>query len=848
MRGTTNPAPSPRNLLVCTTVALAFVAAGCRSSSTAGAQRLPAPAPQVTAASAGRLIWPRKLEPGDTIAFVAPAGELDRERMALARTRLEARGYRVIARDDLFAREGYLAGSDERRAEELMDAFRDPRVAAIFPGTGGYGTMRILDRLDYTYIRSHPKVLIGFSDITGLHAALNRRAGLVTFHSPSPMWGLGSPQGLEPLAERWFFRAIERGGEEPWSLDAAGIAAATNPSPSGNGEDAGPPTVPLTAWGRGTARGRLVGGNLSLVSALEGTPYAIDTRDAILLLEDVREAPYRIDRMLRQLKLAGKLGQLRGAVLGQFTRSLDREDAPRDQDPRYTIDGVLRQYFGDAGIPVLVSFPIGHVRQNLTLPLGGLVEIDADRVSLTVLDGEGGDWLPGAAAPSPPLAWRETTITVRPGLRLSELAAGGATATPRFQVIIGEHDDQADADAALARLEAAGYSGRVGYGTSRPGAYAIQLPDFASRAAADAALTALRTAGFAGHVVEVGQDLTSPGGPWSARLLEVDPRLFRVEVEHAADAAIGVETTVSLAQRRRAVAAINGGYYVTKGLLKGDSTGLLKIDGRLLSEPDRGRAAVGFVDREGAVRPIFGRLVLDAAARLADGTSLPLDGLNRARGAGEAVAYTPEFHRTTLTDQAGLEVVVADGRIVERQAGRGGAPIPAAGWVLSLGAERALLDGERLRVGEPIELTLHLCPFSPQEEDCAAVDAAWAEALDALAAGPLLLGGGVPVEDAASEAFSRVFALARHPRTALGVRADGTLLLLTVDGRHPERSVGMSLGELTALLRELGAVEAINLDGGGSTTMVVEGRTVNRPSDPGGERENADALLVFPRD
>jgi muramoyltetrapeptide carboxypeptidase len=837
-----------RRLLACAVVALSAVGLGCRSTPSAAPEVRPASESQTATVGAGRMVWPRRLAPGDTIAFVAPAGELDRERMALARSRLEARGYTVVQRDDLFAAEGYLAGSDERRTEELMDAFRDPRVAAIFPGTGGYGTMRILDRLDYAFIRAHPKMVIGFSDITALHAALNRHAGLVTIHSPNPMWGLGSPDGLAPLAEKCFFRAIE-GGAEPWVIDAAAVAGAVGAPREGNGEEAGPPPLaPLTAWGRGRARGRLVGGNLSLVAALEGTPYAIDTRDAILLIEDTREAPYRVDRMLRQLQLAGKLAQLQGAVIGQFTRNYDREDDQRRDDPRYTVDGVLRQYFGDAGIPVLVSFPIGHVRDNLTLPLGALVEIDADRVALTVLEEPAGAWLPGTLTPPPPPEWRQTSTVVLPGLTLVKLSAGSPASAPRHQVIAGEHDDQTEADATLARLEKAGIPGRVGYGTTRHGAYTIQLPDFASREAAEAALADLRAAGLGGRVVEAAQDVTNPSGPWSARLLEVDPRAFRVEVEHAADAAIGVETTRSLAGRRGALAAVNGGYYVTKGLLKGDSTGLLKIDGRLLSEPDRGRAAVGFVEREGAVRPIFGRLALEGAVRLGDGAIVTIDGINRARGADEAVVYTPQFHRTTLADLAGLEAVIAGDRIVEHRAGHGGAPIPADGWVLSLGAERALADVERLRVGETAELVLRLCPFQPEEVDCAETDALWRGAGDAIAGGPLLLRGGEALGEVAGEAFSRVFALARHPRTALGVRADGTLLFLTVDGRQPDHSVGMSLPELTALLRELGAVDAINLDGGGSTTMVVEGRTVNRPSDPGGERENGDALLLFPRE
>lgn len=310
--------------------------------------------------------------------FVAPAGDLDRERMLLAKQRLEARGYRVVMRDDLFAKEGYLAGSDERRAAELMQAFLDPEVRAIFPGTGGYGTMRILDRLDYEAIRAHPKLVIGFSDLTALHAALNRRAGLVTFHSPNPMWGLGSPENLTPFSERWFFRAIEE------QVDGSGAAYTIEiPPPSDPPAETDVPQ-PL-ALGHGKARGRLTGGNLSLLSALEGTPYAIDTGDAILLIEDTREAPYRVDRMLRQLQLAGKLATLRGAVLGQFTRNYDREDETRTPDPRYTVDGVLRQYFEHAGIPVLMNFPLGHYPHNATLPLGGEVEIDADAGTLRVL-------------------------------------------------------------------------------------------------------------------------------------------------------------------------------------------------------------------------------------------------------------------------------------------------------------------------------------------------------------------------------------------------------------------------------------------------------------------------------
>jgi muramoyltetrapeptide carboxypeptidase len=339
--------------------------------SLAGCQSAPPPAPRTLAELEGQtMIQPPRLEPGDTIMFVAPAGDLDEERMLRAKERLETLGYEVRMRRDLFAADGYLAGPDKRRAKELMQAFLDPEVDAIFPGTGGYGTMRIFDRLDFEKIRAHPKIVIGFSDITALHLALNRQAGLVSFHTPNPMWGLGSEEGMTSFTEESFWKALLADD----GLQRNGYILEIPPDAP----------QPIT-MGKGKAVGRLAGGNLSMISALEGTPYAVDTRDAILLIEDVREAPYRIDRMLRQLQLAGKLQTLRGAVLGQFTRNYDREEDQMTEDPRFTVDGVLRQYFEPLEIPVLANFPVGHHPYNASLPLGAEVEVDADRGVLRIL-------------------------------------------------------------------------------------------------------------------------------------------------------------------------------------------------------------------------------------------------------------------------------------------------------------------------------------------------------------------------------------------------------------------------------------------------------------------------------
>lgn len=323
------------------------------------------------------MIYPRRLQPGDTVIFVCPAGNTKREDVALAKQRLEDRGYKVKMRDDLFAVEGYLAGTDERRAAELMQAFTDDEVDAILCCRGGYGCMRILDRLDYDVIRRHPKPVLGYSDITALHAALNRRAGLVSFHGPGPSSGLGTKEGPTEFTAHSLVQAMEvpaANADDPAAASRRGGYAIDVPES----------VAKVASYGAGRAKGRLVGGNLSLISALEGTPYAIDCRDAILLIEDVNEAPYRIDRMLVQLKLAGKLDQIRGAVLGQFTTEFVREDKLTD-DVRFDTNGVLAQYFENAGIPVLVNYPIGHHRQNATVPLGAEVEIDADQRTLRVL-------------------------------------------------------------------------------------------------------------------------------------------------------------------------------------------------------------------------------------------------------------------------------------------------------------------------------------------------------------------------------------------------------------------------------------------------------------------------------
>lgn len=308
---------------------------------------------------------PAGLQPGDTIMFVAPSGDLEQKRIELAAQRLEELGFKVIVPDDLFSRWGYLAGSDERRAEELMKAFTDPEVDAVFPGTGGYGVMRILDRLDYDAIRANPKIVIGFSDITALHMALAKKCNLVTFHSPNPQYGLGSDDGFRDYNAKYFWRCLMADKNN-------GEAGFTYETPKG---------APLRVFAPGVAEGPLCGGNLSLVASLTGTEYELDTAGRVLFLEDVNEAPYRVDRMLRQLKLSGQLDQPAAVLLGQFSGC-----EADGKGTSLSLAEVFLDYFADAPYPVVYNFPAGHVKNHVTLPFGVRVEVDADHRRVSVLE------------------------------------------------------------------------------------------------------------------------------------------------------------------------------------------------------------------------------------------------------------------------------------------------------------------------------------------------------------------------------------------------------------------------------------------------------------------------------
>jgi muramoyltetrapeptide carboxypeptidase len=300
-------------------------------------------------------IHPRALRPGDAIGIIAPAGPIEtREVFDRGLATLNRMGFRIRFDDRIFQSLRYLAGSDDARAEELHRLFEAPDVRAILSLRGGFGCSRLVPLLDEKRLRPHCKLFMGFSDITTLHLFFRRRFGWVTLHGPmaaSPALG-----DIGPAEEKHLFSLL---------TDPGYLPRMSFPQ--------------LEAWAPGIAEGKLVGGCLSLIEASIGTPYEIRTEGKILFLEDFGEPPYRIDRMLTHLHLAGKLDSVAGLLMGTF-----HECQPERGD--YTVEEILREHLEKLGVPVLANFPAGHGPENWTLPLGVEVRLDADARELESLE------------------------------------------------------------------------------------------------------------------------------------------------------------------------------------------------------------------------------------------------------------------------------------------------------------------------------------------------------------------------------------------------------------------------------------------------------------------------------
>ena len=294
---------------------------------------------------------PPPLSAGARVALVAPAGPLRGEQeLQAAIAHATSLGWDPVVAPHALSRYGYLAGTDSERAHDLNAAWRDGGIDGIWCLRGGYGAMRILDALDYDVMRRNPRPLLGYSDITALHCAVNVRCGVVTYHGPT------ARGALTEFSRDSLVRAIVK------QVDSCGSA----------------PSARTLRGGR--TAGRLVGGNLALLAALAGTPYAPDYTDAILVVEDVGEANYRIDRMLQQLRLSGALDRMAGIAFGQFTDSTD----PLDAELR-PLDDVLREIADAARAPAVAGIPLGHISDQWTIPLGARAELDADAHMLHVL-------------------------------------------------------------------------------------------------------------------------------------------------------------------------------------------------------------------------------------------------------------------------------------------------------------------------------------------------------------------------------------------------------------------------------------------------------------------------------
>lgn len=321
--------------------------------------------PLLQAAPQAGILKPHVLHEGDTVGLITPSTYVsDPDTLIAAERTIAYFKLKPAWGRNVKKKLAYLGGTVQERLDDLHEMFRNPEVKAVFALRGGYGSGQMLDRIDYDLLRSHPKIFIGYSDITALHLAIHQKTGLVTFHGPVVL------SRFTDYTQDHYRKAL---------FQTDPIGAVTNPP------EANPlrPEHTLRTIRPGTARGRLIGGNLTLISTTMGTPYEIDTRGRILFFEDVDEEPYRIDRMLTQLRLAGKFDAAAGIVVGECA-----DCRPKDYKPSFnstfTLGEVLDNLLGDLRIPVLTGLTIGHTNDQATLPQGVMATLDANRQQLLI--------------------------------------------------------------------------------------------------------------------------------------------------------------------------------------------------------------------------------------------------------------------------------------------------------------------------------------------------------------------------------------------------------------------------------------------------------------------------------
>ena len=303
-------------------------------------------------------IRPQRLQKGDTIGIIAPSSPPNQESLEKSLAFLEHLGLKWKFGKHMKNINGYLAGTDDERLEDLHDMFADSEIKGIICAGGGFGSARYTDKIDLQLMKENPKIFWGFSDITYLHTAMGLYSNLVTFHGPMLASCVGKDTFHE-LSAKMFQQLFE-----PMELHYTEAIA------------------PLETITAGVAQGELVGGNLSLLASGIGTKFEVDTKGKLLFIEDVGEEPYKVDGLLNQLRLAGKLKDAAGIVIGDFSKA-----EPKKRKESLTLDEVFDHYTGNLGIPVVKGFKIGHCEPHFAIPLGIGAKLDADNKTLTILPG-----------------------------------------------------------------------------------------------------------------------------------------------------------------------------------------------------------------------------------------------------------------------------------------------------------------------------------------------------------------------------------------------------------------------------------------------------------------------------
>lgn len=297
---------------------------------------------------------PKKLNKKDLIGLISPASSPDEfSRVQKGVKYLESLGYRVKVGENVGKNHGYLAGTDSERVEDIHSMFKDKNVKAIFTLRGGYGAFRLLDKIDYRIIKNNPKIFVGYSEITSLQMAFFEKAGLISF--AGPMVAVDFYDEVSPYTNELFWATIT--------------------SNKKLGKIKYPESLKMPHLHKGSASGRLIGGNLAVFAALLGTPYFPNLTGKILMIEEIGELPYRVDRMLNQLRLAGALKKIKGIILGRFVDCNEHDPNKKT----LTIGEVIADYIGTLPIPSIYTFPHGHIKDFVTIPFGLKVNLNATK-------------------------------------------------------------------------------------------------------------------------------------------------------------------------------------------------------------------------------------------------------------------------------------------------------------------------------------------------------------------------------------------------------------------------------------------------------------------------------------